>query len=143
VVDHSQIDPSLVPEGKGSLLIMVLDNYANWGSLNEDAYKEKKVSVATTLISRAEHYLPGLSGCIEVMEVATPCTMLRYGSSPEGAIYGFAHSVNQSGIKRLSQKTLVKGLFLAGAWTMPGAGVHGCFVSGSDAAALVLKYLGG
>lgn len=143
VVDHSQIDPSLVPEGKGSLLIMVLDNYANWGSLNEDAYKEKKVSVATTLISRAEHYLPGLSGCIEVMEVATPCTMERYGSSPEGAIYGFAHSVNQSGINRLSQKTLVKGLFLAGAWTMPGAGVHGCFVSGSDAAALVLHYLGG
>lgn len=141
IVDHAQVDPSLVPAGKGSLFIMVLDNYVHWSNLEEDVYKERKAAVAAILISRAEKYLPGLSGCIEIMEVATPRTMQKYGASPEGAIYGFAQTLNQSGIMRLSQKTRVKGLFLAGAWTMPGAGVHGCFVSGSDAAGLVLNYL--
>ncbi len=141
IVDHAQIEPALVPEGKGGLLIMILDAYENWNKLKQDEYKKKKIEVANKLIARAEKYLPGLSGCIEVMEVATPMTLSDFGSSPEGAIYGFAQTVTQSGINRLAQQTGIKGLFLAGAWTRPGAGVHGCFISGKDAADLALKVL--
>ncbi|MDP2904839.1 MAG: NAD(P)/FAD-dependent oxidoreductase [Candidatus Omnitrophota bacterium] len=140
-VDHAQLDPELVPFGKGELLIFTLDNYANWKSLSEQEYKDKKAQVARILIKRVEKYLPGLTDNIEVMETATPMTMARYGSSSEGAIYGLAQTVPQASINRLSQKTKIKGLFLAGAWTRPGGGVHGCFVSGSDAAGLVSKYL--
>ncbi len=142
MVDHAQIDPSLVEPGKGSLMVMALDNYSNWAGLAVQEYKKKKAAVAAKLISRAERYLPGLSGCIEVMEAATPLTMARYGSSPEGAIYGFAQTPDQAGISRLAQKTAVKGLFLTGAWTRPGGGVHGCFVSGIDAAEMAMKHLG-
>lgn len=141
VVDHAQADPTLVPAGKGSLLIFTLDNYANWQNLKPEEYKAKKIAVANRLISRAEKYLPGLTQCIEVMEIATPRTMARYGTSPEGAIYGFAHTVAQAGINRLAQETAIKGLFLAGGWTRPGAGVHACFISGIEAAKLALKYL--
>lgn len=141
LVDHSQIDPTAVAKGKGSLLIMTFDSYANWKDLKEEEYKKKKIEVADKLIARAEKYLPGLSSYIEVREVATPMTFQRYGSSPEGAIYGFAQDIKQSGMNRLSQKTRIKGLILAGAWTRPGAGVHGCFVSGIDAADLALKLL--
>ena len=141
IVDHAQIDPGLVPEGKGSLLIMSFDAFSNWQGLTEDEYRIKKQNMADKLIKRAEQYLPGLSKHIEVMEVATPRTMQRFTLSPEGAIYGFAQTVAQSGINRLSEKTKVKGLFLAGAWTHPGHGVHGCFVSGMSAADLALKFL--
>jgi len=141
LVDHAQIDPSLAPQGKGTLLIMTLDNYANWSNLTADEYKKKKLDTANKLIMRAEKYLPGLSKHIEVMEVATPKTMSRFGSSPEGAIYGFAQTIEQSGINRLTQKTKIKGLFLAGAWTEPGGGIHACFLSGIDAADLALRYL--
>ncbi len=141
LVDHAQVDPSLAPEGRGSLLIMVLDNYANWVNLSDEEYKQKKNEVANKLIARAQEYLPGLGENIEIMEVATPRTMARYGLSPEGAIYGFAQTVGQSSINRLDQKTKIKGLILAGAWTRPGAGVHGCFVSGIDAADLALRQL--
>jgi prolycopene isomerase len=75
------------------------------------------------------------------MEVATPRTMHRYTLSPEGAIYGFSQTVNQAALMRLSQETRIKGLFLAGAWTRPGGGVHGCFISGIEAAELALKFL--
>ncbi|MFA5271758.1 MAG: NAD(P)/FAD-dependent oxidoreductase [Candidatus Omnitrophota bacterium] len=140
-VDHSQLDPSLAPQGKGTLLIMTLDSYDNWKDLTGTAYQEKKKQLAQKLIERCEKYLPGLSKHIEIMEVATPNTMYRYTLTPEGAIYGFAHTVMQSGIFRLDQKTKIKGLYLAGAWTRPGAGVHACFISGLDAAELTLKYL--
>jgi prolycopene isomerase len=142
IVDHAQIDPTLVPEGKGNLLIMAYDTYSRWQDLEEAVYKRRKEEAAGKLIQRAEKYLPGLSGHIEVMEVATPRTMQRFTLSPQGAIYGFAQTLAQSGIKRLSQETLVKGLFLAGAWTRPGHGVHGCFISGIDAADLALQFLG-
>lgn len=141
IVDHAQVDPGLVPKGKGSLLIMILDSYANWKGFSEDEYKLRKEEAGNKLIERAEKYLPGLSANIEIKEIATPLTMQRFGMSPEGAIYGFAQTVGQSGINRVSQKTTIKGLFLAGAWTRPGHGVHGCFVSGIEAAGLALHYL--
>ena len=141
IVDHAQIDPGLAPAGKGTLLIMVLDAYANWKNLHPDAYARKKQEAAEKLIRRAEDYLPGLSRNIECMEVATPRTFERYTLSPEGAIYGFAQTVEQSGIRRLPQETPVSGLFLAGAWTRPGHGVHAWFISGMEAAGLVSGWL--
>lgn len=141
LVDHAQVEPALVPSGKGSLLIMVLDSYANWEKLSPEEYKLKKQEVAQKLIKRAEEYLPGLTKAIEVIEMATPKTMARYGSSPCGAIYGFAQTPEQSVFRRCPLKTEVKGLFLTGSWTQPGAGVHACFVSGIDTANLALKIL--
>ncbi|MCK9573514.1 MAG: NAD(P)/FAD-dependent oxidoreductase [Candidatus Omnitrophica bacterium] len=141
IVDHAQLDPSLAPEGKGTLLIMTFDSYKNWQGLTDEEYKQKKKMIADRLIKWAEKLLPGLSNHIELMEVATPKTMYRYTLSPEGAIYGFAHSVKQSGMFRLGQETCIKGLFLAGAWTRPGAGIQACFLSGIDAAELALKFL--
>lgn len=140
-VDHSRADQTLAPQGKGTLVIFTLDSYANWQGLDAQAYKKKKDQVAQILIKRVEKYLPGLSDNIEVMETATPMTMERFGSSPEGAIYGLAQTVPQASINRLPQKTQIKGLFLAGAWTRPGGGVHGCFYSGSEAADLALRFL--
>jgi len=141
IADHSQIDASLAPEGKGSLMIMTYDNYSRWEGLPKEEYLKLKQKTADQLIRRAEVYLPGLSSQIEIMEIATPLTMQRYGSSPEGAIYGFAETVQQSSMGRLAQDTQIKGLFLAGAWTRPGPGFHGCFVSGRDAAELVMRFL--
>ncbi|MFA6350621.1 MAG: NAD(P)/FAD-dependent oxidoreductase [Candidatus Omnitrophota bacterium] len=141
MVDHAQVEPALVPEGKGSLLIMTIDAYSHWDKLSPDEYKLKKQELAGKLIRRAEKYLPGLTESIEVMEVATPKTMERYGSSPQGAIYGFAQTPKQSVFRRIPLKTEVKGLFLTGAWTQPGAGIHACFMSGMDVADLALKSL--
>lgn len=141
ITDHSQTDSSLVPPGKGSLVIMTFDSCSRWQCLNNEEYKKRKAEVADKLIARAEKYLPGLRGHIEVIEAATPLTMQHYAGSESGAIYGFAQTVAQGSINRLPQDCPVKGLFLSGAWTQPGAGVHGCFVSGADAADKVLKYL--
>jgi prolycopene isomerase len=141
LVDHAQIDPTFVPAGKGSLIIMTFDAYKNWCDLNEEEYKKKKIEVADKLIQRVEKYLPGLAKNIEIIQIATPLTISRFGSTLEGAIYGFAHTVGQSALFRLSAETKIRGLYLAGAWTRPGCGVHGCFISGITAADLVLRFL--
>ena len=141
VTNHSQLDPGLAPSGKSTLSAISLDNYVNWDKLTAQDYQKKKKEFADIMLGRLEKYLPGISRHIEALEVATPKTMERFALLPEGAIYGFSQSVRQSSINRLSQETKIKGLFLAGAWTQPGAGIHGCFVSGNDAADAVLRFL--
>jgi len=141
IVDHAQIDPELIPPGRGSLMIMVLDSFSRWKGLNTGDYEKAKKEVADILIHRASRYLPNLLENIDFIETATPMTMARYGSSPQGAIYGFSQTPKQSAFNRLNNKTEVRGLFLAGAWTFPGGGVHGCFISGLEAADLALNYL--
>ncbi|MBU2102222.1 MAG: NAD(P)/FAD-dependent oxidoreductase, partial [Candidatus Omnitrophica bacterium] len=141
VVDHSQFDPDLAPAGKSTLCAMVFAEYKQWEGLSQEAYDRKKSEAARRIVRQLERYLPGLSNHIECIEVATPKTMERYPMLPEGAIYGFAETVPQSSINRLPQTTKIKGLFLTGAWTTPGCGVHGCFVSGFDAADLAERDL--
>ena len=141
VVDHSQLDPGLAPLGKSTLCVMTLASYASWDTLTTEEYKIKKKETADSIVANLEKYLPGLSSHIEVMEAGTPKTIERFAALPEGAIYGFSHIVAQSSLNRLSQATAVKGLFLTGAWTRPGGGVHACLVSGQDAADLALKFL--
>lgn len=141
LVDHSKLDPSFAPAGKSTLTIITFDTYARWKNVEGKDYEKRKIEVANKLVKRAEQYLPGLSRHIEVMEVATPKTMLRYTLNPEGAIYGFAQTVRQSGMNRLPAETEIKGLFLSGAWTQPGGGVHACFFSGVDSAEVALKFL--
>jgi len=140
-IDHSQLDPGLAPAGKSTICVMTLTNYADWQDLAAEEYAKKKKEAAGAIVAHLEKYLPGLSGHIEVLEAGTPKTMARYALLPEGAVYGFAETVAQSSINRLPQKTKIKGLFLTGAWTSPGCGVHGCFVSGIEAADLALKSL--
>ncbi len=55
-----------------------------------------------------------------------------------GSAYGFAQTVTQSGIYRLGNNPKVKGLYLAGHWTMPGGGIAGVMTSGRLCASAVL-----
>jgi len=141
VVDHSQLDPGLAPSGKSCICVMTLDSFSNWSGLSKQEYELKKKKAGDEVLGLLEKYLPGISKHVEVMEVGTPLTMARFPSLPEGAVYGLAQTVSQSGINRLDQLTKIKGLFLCGAWTRPGCGVHGCYVSGAEAAQFALKYL--
>lgn len=70
---------------------------------------------------------------IEVMEAATPLTMMRYTRNPQGAIYGYEQSMDNAYMTRLENGTPVKGLYLAGAWGNPGGGYTGVQMPGIQA----------
>lgn len=138
ITDYTQLDSDLAPKGKGVITVIALDNFSNWENLNRQDYLKQKDKALQILISRLEKYLPNISKHIEVKELATPLTMQRYTANPRGAIYGFAQNIQQAGFNRLTQKTLIKGLYLAGAWVFPGGGIHGACASGMIAASEIL-----
>ncbi len=127
IVINSNADPSLAPRGKASVTIMTLANYHDFPRRGTREYLEKKRAYAEALIKKAEKVIPGLSQRIVVRDAATPKTFERYTSMPEGAIYAFDQSID---VKRPYFKTPIKGLYLAGASTFPGAGIEAVVISG-------------
>jgi len=128
------------PQGKNTLNIMTLQGYSHWEKFetdyfkgNKTAYQREKEQMADILIKRIEKtLLPGLSKAIEVKEIGTPLTNVRYTSNYRGAIYGWDQTLNNSGQNRLSHDTPIKNLYLSGAWTKPGHGYGGVLWSGLE-----------
>ena len=135
---YDNVYKSYSPEGKNTLNIMTLQGYDYWAKYHDDYFKgnktdynKEKERIADILIEKAEKtLLPGLKDAIEVKEIGTPLTNLRYTSNYKGAVYGFDQTLDNSGQNRLGHATPIKNLYLSGAWTQPGHGYGGVIYSG-------------
>ena len=135
---YDNVSPGCSPKGKNTVNIIAMQGYDYWKKYetdyfygNKDAYNQEKLRLADILIDKIEKkFLPGLRKAIEVKEVATPLTNLRFTSNPRGAIYGWNQTVDNSGQRRFPQKTPIQNLYLSGAWTFPGHGYGACIPSG-------------
>lgn len=126
----TNVDPSLAPPGKATMGIAALVSGNGWHGLDKEAYREKKEALTKMLIERVEARIPGLSKHIEVIESGSPRTMTKYTGNHLGSINGFEQSVHQAGVlKRFPMRYPVKGLYQVGAWTFPGGGYMGAFLS--------------
>jgi all-trans-retinol 13,14-reductase len=143
---YDNLGPGFSPKGKNTINFIAMQGYDYWKKFetdyfygNKDAYTKEKMRLADILIDRAEKlFLPGLRKAIEVVEVATPLTNLRFTSNPRGAIYGWDQTVGNSGNSRFPQRTPVRNLYLSGAWTFPGHGYGACIPSGLSCFAAVM-----
>jgi len=128
------------PAGKNTLSIVTLQGYDYWKKYESDyfkgnkrAYQKEKERMADLLVRQVERVLlPGLSKAIEVREVATPLTNVRYTGNYRGAIYGWDQTLDNSSQRRLSHTTPVRNLYLSGAWTKPGGGYGAVLSSGLE-----------
>jgi all-trans-retinol 13,14-reductase len=135
------------PPGKNIINIIVLQGFDHWKKYEEDywkgnkaEYRAEKERMADILINSAEKtLLPGLSKAIEVKEIGTPLTNIRYTRNYLGAIYGWDQTLDNSGPRRLPHKTPIKNLYLSGAWTSPGHGYSAVLASGLQCFAEIMK----
>ena len=124
--------------GTSTIMLLVLSGYEPWKRFEtdyragrKDEYDKEKARWVEIIIRRAEEQvIPGLSSLIEVKEAATPLTNWRYTRNNEGAIYGFEQSMDNAFMKRIENRTPVKGLYLASAWGNPGGGYAGVLRAG-------------
>lgn len=124
--------------GTSTMRLFCLSGYGAWRKFEGDyragrkkAYYGEKGKWTDVLIRRAEEKaVPGLSSMIEVKEAATPLTNWRFTRNVEGAIYGFEQSMNNAYMDRIDNRTPLKGLYLASAWSYPGGGFSGVLLGG-------------
>ena len=128
-------DPSLAPPGEHIVIAtshMPYDLGAPWRELR-DRYGE-------LLLGELEHEFPGFRDHLRHFEVGTPQTLQRYASNDRGAMYGWANTPSQATSQRLSHRTPIAGLVLAGHWAQPGSGSLRAIYSGVHAAQHVLGH---
>lgn len=136
LVDYSQIDAQLSPEGKSVGAVCCIDYAADWEGLDPTSYRQRKSEVASQIIRRCEEIIPGFSQAVEYVEVATPLTVQRYTLNPEGAVYGFAQNPGKSQ-EYLSK--LPQHIYIASAWGKFGGGFSGSIYSGYMTAMEVMR----
>jgi all-trans-retinol 13,14-reductase len=138
------------PPGKNTITIMELQGYDFWKQYEDDyfrgskdVYNREKKTFADILINNVEEKLmPGLRDAVEVMEIGTPLTNLRYTGNYRGAIYGWDQTLNNTGNTRVPHTTPVKNLYLAGAWSNPGHGYGGVLWGGLSCFNEIMKAWG-
>lgn len=125
---HYCHDPAFAPPGKSVIEIQFDTDYDYWSKLYDDkeAYKREKQSVAKALLAALETELPGISGQIEVTDVATPVTWERYTGNWKGAYEGWLPTVKAFGRFLPSKLLGLEGFYMTGQWTFPGGGVPMC-----------------
>jgi len=134
-------DPSLTPHGKGVIKVLLNTSYTHWRNLSDDPsrYAGAKDEVARRIAELLEPRFPGLSGQIEIADVATPMTTERFtgnGRTP-GAPEGFSMDLLFSRPRSFSE---VRRLFWVGQ-SAGGAGIPGCAAMGRDAVRQLCRQL--
>ncbi len=132
-------ESNLAPKGCHVIQLILAAPYKDRASWDE--YKE---SLADCTIKRLEQFIPGVHRWIEVRQVATPHTLVKYTSNFRGSMYGWASTVDQVGASDFSGKTGVHGLFLVGHWSgLPSGygGIPTVVASGRTVARLILRHV--
>ncbi|MBZ5575348.1 MAG: NAD(P)/FAD-dependent oxidoreductase [Acidobacteriia bacterium] len=144
---YDNLFPGYSPKGKNTVNLIAIQGFDHWEPFAGDyragkkaSYNAEKQRMAAVLIQHAEEaLLPGLSKAIEVTEIGTPLTNLRYTGNDRGAIYGWDQTVDNSGDRRLGHATPIQNLYLAGAWTRPGHGYTAVLQSGVECFAEIAR----
>ena len=147
---YDNLYPGYSPPGKNIVNLLVLQGYDHWKPYeadyrkgNKEAYRAEKNRLGKLLIQNAEKsLLPGLSRAIEIQEIGTPLTNMRYTSNYHGAIYGWDQTLDNSAPRRVPHVTPINNLYLAGAWTTPGAGYGAVIPSGLECFGEIMKRWG-
>lgn len=116
-------DPTMAPEGKSCIIIRFDSPYDLWKNLGKEAYNEEKKRIEEDAKKILEKHYPGSSQHIEVCDIATPLTTIRYTGAWRGSYEGFIPTPKNV-IDQLDQR--IPGLdhfYLAGQWLFPGGGI--------------------
>jgi phytoene dehydrogenase-like protein/intracellular septation protein A len=131
----SKLDPSLAPAGHTSMSLLKLLPQAESGSWDRKApgYLQRKREYADEMIACAEEIIPGLRQHITYRQEGSPASFARFAWTSGGCIYGPA-----TGQQRLTVKTPLKNLYVAGSGMM-GGGVEAVVIAGIHAANEIYK----
>lgn len=144
-------DPSLAPEGKGTLTLFMPAYFHSNGEWQTEkdtagnyvrgvAYKLLKNKIAEVLIRRVEaEVAPGLRSHILFYDVATPVTHLRYTGNKNGTMMGAKPGRKNMQSKVAHYQTPVANLLLGGHWAELGGGVPIAVKAGANACLLILR----
>ena len=119
-------DPTLAPEGKTALTCMLEADESWWGPLrveDPERYRAEKRRVADAVVATLEARWPGTAERVEMVDVSTPATLVRYTGNWRGSFEGWLPTPEWQ-LKDVP-RTLpgLDRFWMAGQWVAPGGGL--------------------
>ncbi len=139
----SQIDPTMVPDGKHYMSVFV--QYCPYELADGEWNAEKRQAFGNTVIETIARQSPNFKELILHAEIRTPWDIENEVGLTEGNIFQGELTMDQLLFNRpvpgfAQYRSPVRGLYMCGSSTHPGGGVMGA--PGANAARAVLKDLG-
>jgi len=116
-------DKTMAPDGKSVIVLRFESPWKLWENLSMEAYIREKAEIEMDAREILEKRYPGISTIIEVCDVATPVTDVRYTGVWKGSYEGFLPSKGNL-MKNLDTRLPgLKKFYMAGQWLFPGGGL--------------------
>jgi phytoene dehydrogenase-like protein len=116
-------DNTMAPDGKSVVIIRFETPWEIWKDMDPEAYKNEKIQIEKDARQLIENRFPGIAGSIEICDVATPVTDVKYTGVWKGSYEGFMPS-SKNLMDNISP--VIPGLkkfYMAGQWLFPGGGL--------------------
>jgi len=138
VMNYS-FDTTMAPEGKTTIILRFDSPWKLWENMDAKEYKAEKLQIQKDATTYLEKEYPGISEFIEVIDVATPKTDVRYTGVKDGAYEGFMPSKNNMMKSLKMQLPGLQNFYMAGQWLFPGGGLPPSAQTGKWAVQLICK----
>jgi len=134
-------DPSLAPEGKTMLKVLLNSDYEYWKKLKQDPkrYKAEKEQIADQVIALLDQRFPGLAAQVEMRDVATPMTWERYTGNWRASHEGWLATTKTFGMRMSKTLPGLKNFYMVGQWVEPGGGLPPAAMSGRNVTQIICK----
>lgn len=136
-------DPTFAPAGKTAVTCFLpTENFEYWTELEKSdpvRYRAEKNRVAEAAIEVLECRLPGVREAIEMADVSTPATVIRYTGNWKGSMEGWLLTP-ESGFRPLRQELAgLRRFRMVGQWVMPGGGLPSGLITARSAIQAICK----
>jgi len=136
-------DPTLAPEGKTVVTAWILTReHEYWDNLKRttpEQYKAEKNRIAEEVLELLEKRFGDVRSKVEITDVSTPATFMRYTSNWKGSFEGWLWTpkVGHRGMSKMLPG--LNNFYMAGHWVEPGGGLPTAMKSGRDLAQIICK----
>jgi len=133
-------DASMAPEGRTVITSALEADGPYWIGLRESdrpRYEEEKARIGDAVVRALDGRFPGLKDQVEMVDVATPATTVRYTGNWRASFEGFMPTPGYM-LKGLPRR--LPGLddfYMAGQWVQPGGGLPTGVMTGREVVQLV------
>jgi phytoene dehydrogenase-like protein len=120
-------DPTFAPKGNTAVTSLLLTrNFEYWADLREHdpiLYRAEKQRVAQSVIGVLEKRIPGIRAAIEVVDVSTPATIIRYTGNWKGSMEGWLPAPGSGFRPYPNRLPGLEKFLMVGQWVMSGGGL--------------------
>ena len=135
-------DPTMAPEGKTVITTILEADGQYWCRLREqdrEAYTAEKARIGQAVVRGLDDRFPGLADQVEMVDVATPATTVRYTGNWRASFEGWLPTPGHLSKGLPRRLPGLDDFYMVGQWVQPGGGLPSGVMTAREVQQLICK----